>query len=127
MTMNRRDLLLASGLSLLAGTRASGRSAAPPRAQPQTPDAAARLLEALRGNRLPLTMSHGPAGQGWNWLVQPARDADFTLIGEEHGVAETAQFSAALFTALRGFGYTRLAIELKPTISQDIEAAAPRN
>ena len=72
-------------------------------------------------------MSDGPAGRGWDWLVQEARDARFTLIGEEHGVAETAQFSAALFNALRGFGYSRIAVELSPIIAQDIESAARRN
>ena len=72
-------------------------------------------------------MSDGPAGRGWDWLVQEARDASFTLVGEEHGVAETAQFSAALFKALRGSGYSRMAIELSPIIAQDIEAAARRN
>ena len=72
-------------------------------------------------------MSDGPAGRGWDWLVQEARDARFTLVGEEHGVAETAQFSAALFKALRGSGYSRMAIELSPIIAQDIEAAARRN
>lgn len=68
-----------------------------------------------------------PAGRGWDWLVQKARDARFTLIGEEHGVAETAQLSAALFKALRGSGYTRMAIELSPIVAQDIETAARRN
>src|SRR6266508_3897766 len=107
MKINRRDLLFTSGLFLLAGTRGSSQGAAPPRAQAQTPRSPqARLLEALQGNRLPLTMSDGPAGRGWDWLVQQARDARFTLIGEEHGVAETAQFSAALFKALRGSGYS---------------------
>jgi hypothetical protein len=72
-------------------------------------------------------MSHGPAGPGWDWLIQEARDARFTLVGEEHGVAETAQFSAALFNALRGSGYSRIAVELSPIIAQDIEAAASRN
>ncbi|HYX82014.1 MAG TPA: hypothetical protein VE714_06440 [Gemmatimonadales bacterium] len=72
-------------------------------------------------------MTNGPAGPGWDWLVQQARDARFTLIGEEHGVAETAQLAAALFTALRGSGYSRMAIELSPIIAQDIEAAARRN
>jgi len=72
-------------------------------------------------------MSDGPSGRGWDWLVQQARDARFTLIGEEHGVAETAQFSAALFNALRGSGYSRMGIELSPIIAQDIEAAARRN
>ena len=72
-------------------------------------------------------MSDPPAGRGWDWLVREARAARFTLIGEEHGVAETAQFSAALFQALRGYGYSRMAIELSPIIAQDIEAAARRN
>jgi len=128
MSMNRRDLLFAGGSWLLAGTRASRQGAAPPRVQPQTPSSPqARLLAALQGNRLPLTISGGPAGRGWDWLVQEARDARFTLIGEEHGVAETAQFSAALFNALRGSGYSRMAIELSPIIAQDIERAARRN
>src|SRR5215217_5030050 len=108
---------------------ASARGIAPPRAPSQTPGSPqARLLEALRGNRLPLTMTDGrPAGPGWDLLVREAQDARFTLIGEEHGVAETAQLAAALFTALRGSGYNRFAIELSPIIAQDIEAAARRN
>src|SRR5687768_17085360 len=124
--MNRRDLLLAGGLFLLAGPRAIRQGTAAPRAQPQTRSPQGSLLEALQRNRLPLTMSDGPAGRGWDWLVQEARDARFTLIGEEHGVAETARFSAALFKALRGSGYRRMAIELSPIIAQDMEAAARR-
>ena len=130
MKINRRDLLFASGLSILAGTRAFGNNTGvtPPREQSQTPSSPqARVLEALQRNRLPLTMNDGPAGRGWDWLVQQARDARFTLIGEEHGVAETARFSSALFNALRGSGYSRMAIELSPPIAQDIEAAARRN
>src|SRR3954464_2689509 len=123
--MNRRDLLAASGVFLLTGKRARSQSSAPLRAQ-QQPGPEARLLAALQGNRLPLTMSDGPAGAGWDWLVQKAREARFTLIGEEHGVAETAQLSAALFRALRGSGYNRMAIELSPIIAQDIETAARR-
>lgn len=126
MTINRRDLLFTSGLFLLARTRAIRKGAAPTRAQPQNSPQAS-LLEALQRSRRPLTMSDGPAGPGWDWLVQEARDARFTLVGEEHGVAETAQFSAALFNALRGAGYNRMAIELSPIIAQDIEAAARRN
>lgn len=129
MKINRRDLLFAGGLSLLAVTRAFGQEAAPPRAQSQTPSTPqARLLEALQRNRLPLTMGRdGPAGRGWDWLVQQARAARFTLVGEEHGVAETAPFSAFLFQALRGSGYSRIAVELSPIMAQDIEAAARRN
>jgi erythromycin esterase-like protein len=89
----------------------------------QTPQAP--LLQALQTNRLPLTMSDGrPSGSGWDLLVREARNARFTLIGEEHGARETAQLTAALFRALRGAGYTRFAFELSPPIAQDIEAAA---
>jgi hypothetical protein len=69
----------------------------------------------------------GPTGPGWDWLVQEARAARFTLIGEEHGVAETAQLSAALFRELRDSGYSRMAVELSPVIAEDIEAAARRH
>lgn len=78
--INRRDLLFTGGLSLVAATRVfgNGTGAAPPRAQSQTPaqtpiSPPTRLLEALKRNRLPLTMSDGPAGRGWDWIVQEAR------------------------------------------------------
>src|SRR2546426_6551893 len=127
MKINRRDLLFAGGLSLLAGTRAFGHGTgvAPPGAQSQNPGSGpARLLEALQRNRLTLTMSNGPAGRGWDWLVQEARDARFTLIGEEHGVAGTPQFSTGPFKALPGSRLTRINVEPLPIIAQDHDAAA---
>jgi hypothetical protein len=127
MSISRRDLVLTSGVLLLGGTRAIAQGAPPTPAPAQTRGPEAALLEALQRNRLPLTLSNRPAGRGWDWLVGEARDARFTLIGEEHGIAETAQLSAALFTALRGSGYSRMAIELSPIIAQDIESAARRN
>jgi hypothetical protein len=72
-------------------------------------------------------MSDTPAGPGWDFVVREASAARFTLIGEEHGVAETAQFSSALFKALRPSGYNRMAVELSPAIAEDIEAAARRD
>ena len=131
MKMNRRDLLVAGGISLFAGSHAFGQStvATPPGTQSPAIDArATRLLEALQRNRLALTLTDGvPAGPGWDWLVREARAARFTLIGEEHGVAETAQLSATLFHALSGSGYSRMAVELSPPIAEDLEAAARRS
>lgn len=126
MSVSRRDMLFASGLFLLGDSRSMREAVAVPRAQQQS-STQARLLAALRGNRLPLTMNNGPAGRGWDWLIQEARGASFTLIGQEQGVAETARLSAALFSALRSAGYSRMAIELSPVIAQDVEAAARRN
>lgn len=117
--MRRPSWSLLLPLSLIATSTARAQA-------PQAPQA--RLLAALQANRLPLTMVDGrPAGPGWDWLVQEAKNARFTLIGEEHGVAETAQLAAALFSALRASGYSRVAIELSPPIAQDVEAAARRN
>jgi hypothetical protein len=125
--MNRRDLLVASGMFLISGKRGRAQSAASPSPLQQS-GPQARLLAALQNNRLPLTLTDGrPGGAGWDLLLKQARDARFTLIGEEHGVSETAQLATALFTALRESGYDRLAIELSPIIAQDIEAAARRD
>jgi hypothetical protein len=131
MKMDRRDLLFAGGVSLLSGFRGHGQNAnATPTAAPDAAQALnpqqARLLSALRRNRLPLTLGETPAGAGWDWLVREATSARFTLIGEEHGVAETAKFSASLFEALRRSGYSRMAVELSPAIALDLEAAARR-
>ena len=123
MKINRHGFFVASALSVLLAPCAFGQ------AQTQNAQSASdRLLAALQQNRLALTMSDkGPSGPGWNFLVQEARTARFTLIGEEHGVAETAQLSAALFAALREAGYSRMAIELSPAMAQDVETAARRN
>ena len=126
MSVSRRDMLFASGLFLLGEPRSTKRAMESPRA-PQQPGPQARLLAALRTNRLPIAMDNGPSGRGWDWLVQEARGATFTLIGQEQGVAETAQLSAALFSALRGAGYGRMGVELSPPIAQDVEAAARRH
>jgi hypothetical protein len=86
-----------------------------------------RVLQALQSNRLPMAMIDGqPSGPGWDFLVREARGARFTLIGEEHGVAETAQLASALFNAARSAGYSRFAVEMSPILAQDVEAAARR-
>ena len=119
MKVDRRNLLIAGGMSLVSSIRGFARSsdaAVPPAQSEKLSSGVARLMEALHANRLPLVMSgEGTGWARWEWLVQQAQDAQFTLIGEEHGAVETARFSAALFNALRGSGYNRVAIELSPT------------
>jgi hypothetical protein len=77
---------------------------------------------------LPLSLTDGrPGGPGWDFLLTESREAHFTLIGEEHGVVETAQLSAALYKALRPSGYDRVAVELSPVIARDVELALRRD
>jgi hypothetical protein len=126
--MTRRDLLVAGGTSLFGGAIAAGQTAAPALPQPNAPPGpAARLLTAMQQNRLPLEMAETPAGAGWDWLMQEARRSRFTLIGEEQGVAETARFATAVFQALRGSGYSHVAVGLSPAIANDVETAARLN
>jgi hypothetical protein len=51
------------------------------------------------------------SGPGADLLVAAGRDAQFFLIGEEHGVAEVPRVAAGLFRALAPAGYRHLAIE----------------
>ena len=77
MPISRRELLAAGGVFLLRGAHAVGPGAATVRAQQQTRSPQAALVEALQKTRLPLTMTRGPAGRGWDWLVQQARQTQF--------------------------------------------------
>ncbi|MFL6244922.1 MAG: hypothetical protein ACJ74H_02775 [Thermoanaerobaculia bacterium] len=127
---NRRRFLTGSGLAILAArgglshAQITQSAASPAPAQ----SAGERLAAALLKNRLPLTLEDGhPGGPGWNFLLNETREAHYTLIGEEHGVAETAQLSAALYKALRPSGYSRLAVELSPAIAADIELTLRRD
>lgn len=51
------------------------------------------------------------AGPGADLLLQAGREAQFFLIGEEHGVAEVPQVATALVRALAPAGYRYVAIE----------------
>jgi hypothetical protein len=85
------------------------------------------VIAAARAGRLPLQRS-GPgfSGPGWDLLVREGRDAQYTLLGEEHGVAEIPVLSAALFRALAPAGYDRLAIEISPPLAAALDAEARR-
>jgi erythromycin esterase-like protein len=83
------------------------------------------LPELLRENRHPMSLdAEGRlTGAGAELLLSAGRDAQFFLIGEEHGVAEIPAISAALFRALVGHGYRHLAIETGDALAAALNRA----
>jgi len=71
------------------------------------------LVALLRANAHPMQAAADGrlTGPGAELLVAAGRDAQFFLIGEEHGVAEVPRVAAGLFRELAPAGYRHLAIE----------------
>jgi hypothetical protein len=71
------------------------------------------LVALLRANAHPMQAEADGrlTGPGAELLVAAGRDAQFFLIGEEHGVAEVPRVAAGLFRELAPAGYRHLAIE----------------
>ena len=63
------------------------------------------------------------SGPAWEQLVAEAADAQFFLVGEEHGIAENPKLVGQLFNELSGHGYSTLAIEISPTMAELLDAA----
>jgi hypothetical protein len=113
---NRRTVLLAifTTVVLLGGAT---------HAEPN--DSNNKLTEAARENSSRLNFDGdvftGPAlGQ----LLTAARNSQFFLIGEEHGIAENPKLVAQLFTTLVADGYEKLVIEVSPPVAADLDTAA---
>jgi len=71
------------------------------------------LVALLRANAHPMQAGADGrlSGPGAELLLTAGRDAQFFLIGEEHGVAEVPRVVAGLFRELAPAGYRHLAIE----------------
>lgn len=82
-----------------------------------TPAPAKPSTEQLIGAHM-LAITRTPDGQfagaGWDRLVSDARAAQFTLIGEQHAVADLADFETQVFRAIAPFGYSHAALEVGP-------------
>lgn len=111
----RHAFLLVFGLTLVVGhlTYAAGR------------DAEAALADAARESRTRLEFDGDTfAGPGLGRLLEKARQSQFFLVGEEHGIAENPQLVAELFTTLVADGYEKLVIEVSPPIARILDEAA---
>lgn len=122
--IDRRTLLAAAPLA--AGGAMASKAVA--QATPPTPpeeSVAARLAKRAAENLHPIAFDGARfSGAGWDMIVAEARASEFTLVGEEHGLAEIPALVGALFEALRPVGYDKLAIELSAPIADDLDRAA---
>lgn len=85
------------------------------------------LLDKLQANRLAITLDKGTlSGPGAAPLLQASRQAQYVLLGEDHGVAEIAQFSSAYFNALAPAGFTTLVTENGPVVASALEGMLKR-
>ena len=94
-------------------------------ADPAVADTA--VLDQLKANRLAITLDKGTlSGPGAAPLLQASRQAQYVLLGEDHGVAEIAQFSSAYFNALTPAGFTTLVTESGPAVTSALEGMLKR-
>ena len=86
------------------------------------------LTRLLLEHRHPLTVESGRlAGDGGRMLVRDATDARYTLVGEEHGIAEVPGLVMALLSELRPAGYNTFAIEISPLQAQRLDGMTRRS
>jgi hypothetical protein len=89
-------------------------------ADPAIADSA--VLDKLKADRLAITLDKGTlSGPGAAALLQASRQAKYVLLGEDHGVAEIAQFSSAYFNALTPAGFTTLVTENGAVVTSALE------
>ena len=85
------------------------------------------VLEKLKDKRLAITLDKGMlSGPGAAPLLQASRQAQYVLLGEDHGIAEIAQFSSAYFNALAPVGFTTLVTENGAVMASTLEGMLKR-
>lgn len=133
-----RTIGIAIALALAACTQAPEPvvAASPPEppAAPAAPPALAappawmtRLTETAKASRMTLNYTNGVfSGPAWDQLVAEGIDAQYFLVGEEHGIAENPKLMGQLFERLAKDGYSRFIIEVSPPMATALDAAAAK-
>ncbi len=86
--------------------------------------AAPELPALLREHRAAISLDSGRlAGPGAEVLREAALRSRFVVVGEDHGIAEIAAFSTALFEELAGAGYRTLVVEDGPAVAAALRQA----
>lgn len=124
MSINRRALFGAAAALAAAGSAKAQSASAPTPAAAPPPQKpwAERVAERASENRHALTFDgRSFSGPGWDLLVAAGRRARFTLLGEEHGIAENPKFATELFKAI---GADLMVLETSPQAAFALDRAA---
>lgn len=117
MRLRRRAILAFGAVAAMAPAALAQTPAPAPLPDPAIAIAAkateARLKLDFDGQRF--------SGPAYDLLLNEAKQAQFFLIGEEHGIAENPKLAGQLFETA---GYRRLGIEVSHPIAQELDAAA---
>lgn len=96
--------------------------------EPAEQSAAEKVTASAMKHRLVLEFDGDIfSGPAWEKLVREGAAAQFFLVGEDHGIAENPLFVAQLFGELSGNGYSKMAIEISPTMAAELDAALARD
>ena len=83
------------------------------------------FTDALLGSRLAISVEDGKlAGPGGDAVRAAIADAQFVLLGEDHGIAQIPQFDAAICSDLAPHGFHRLELEISPSVAPAVEKFA---
>lgn len=85
----------------------------------------APFLEAVQKNRAGIAVKDGKlSGPGADVLRAALAEAQFVLMGEDHGVAKIPEFGAALCAELAPRGFHHMALEVGPNTAPELERFA---
>jgi hypothetical protein len=81
------------------------------------------FVRVLKAHSAPFSVEQGRMrGAGGDSLAQVARQHQFILVGEDHGIREVPEFVTALWNAARPAGYSHLAVEIGPVTGTRLES-----
>ena len=80
------------------------------------------FTDSLRASRLAISVEGGQlAGPGGAAIRAATADAQFVLLGEDHGISQIPQFAAALCTELAPHGFHRIEVEISQSVAPTLE------
>ena len=86
------------------------------------------LVEAIKESLHEFSFDDGVLhGNGHDFLLDKAANSPYFLIGENHGIAETALVSAALFHSFKPLGYAYYATEVGPFTASMLQSMSKTN